>query len=165
MNGYRKVWQSWLAALCLLGAVPAWSQVVLSTVAEVEKVVTDEQGRQRIEYHEAAVVVPGDVVRFTITASNTGSQPATAVVLSNPIPVHMSYLADSAQSSALGTGTTLQFSVDDGKAWGDAAALQVIEDGVRRPATAADYRAVRWQLNFPLAPSEKVRVWYKARLN
>ena len=154
------------AMLVSLVSVSALAEITLSTVAEVEKVTVDEEGNEVVTYLPADLVVPGDVVRYSITATNkAGEKPADKVVITNPVPVEMVYLADSAQSSALGAGTTIEFSIDGGVSWGALASLVVIEaDGSKRSAAASDVNAVRWKLNFSLQGGDTARVWYKARL-
>lgn len=152
--------------LAMIGcASHALADIALVTVAEVEKVTVDEQGKETVSYLPADLVVPGDVVRYTITATNNGSQAADNIVVTNPVPAAMEYQSGSAQSSALGSGTTTEFSVDGGKNWGALESLVVTaEDGSKRPAAAQDVNAVRWKLNFSLEAGKAAKVWYKARL-
>ena len=98
-------------------SVSAVAEVALQTVAEVEKATVDEQGNETVSYLPADLVVPGDVVRYTISASNAGAEPADKVVITNPVPAEMQYIMGSAQSSAIGSGTTIEFSVDAGNSW------------------------------------------------
>lgn len=153
-----------IAAMAVLSA-SAFAEVALNTVAEVEKTAVDEQGNETVSYRPADLVVPGDVVRYTISASNTGAEAADKIVITNPVPAEMQYIAGSAQSSAIGSGTTIEFSVDGGNAWGTLESLVVTEaDDTKRPAAAADVNAVRWKLNFSLQAGDAAKVSYKARL-
>ena len=158
--------KQWLVALVLgVMASAVWADISLVTVAEVEKVTVDEKGVESVSYVPADLVVPGDVVRYTVTATNSGNQAADNIVVTNPVPAAMEYLSGSAQSNALGSGTTIEYSVDAGKSWGALETLVVTtEDGAKRPAAAQDVNAVRWKLNFSLEAGKAAKVWYKARL-
>lgn len=150
-----------LGLSCGFGSAFAWPQVTLDTVVEVEKNGIDESGRAYVEYHEAAIVVPGDVLRFTVTARNGSRKSASIPRLSHTIPERMLYIEDSARISRTNLQGKLQFSLDGGKTWG-ATSLPKTDDA--RAAAAGDYRALGWLLDKPLAPSESLRFWYKARL-
>ena len=53
-------------------------------------------------------VVPGTEVTWTVTASNICQKPAENVTFDNPVPPHMSYVAN----SATGPGADISFSLD-----------------------------------------------------
>jgi uncharacterized repeat protein (TIGR01451 family) len=50
------------------------------------------------------VVDPGDTLRFTITVLNSGSVPATGVVLTDAVPADTTYVADSTELNGLPVG-------------------------------------------------------------
>ena len=58
----------------------------------------------------AEKIVPGDEVIYTVSATNICDEPADNVVIDNPVPEHMDYLAN----SAIGPGTEVTFSIDSG---------------------------------------------------
>ena len=137
------------------------AQITVTTVAEVEVTEINKQGETVVKRTKATRVVPGTEVIYTITAKNTGNEPADKLVVTNPVPEQMVYV----ESSAFGAGTTITFSADGGKTFNTPAKLTV-EDaaGVPRPATAEDYTNVRWTLQFSLQPGQEAPVWYRARV-
>jgi uncharacterized repeat protein (TIGR01451 family) len=133
----------------------------LRVVAEVEVEVADEQGEPTITRIEAAKVVPGDEVIYTISCVNVGGERADNVLITNPIPDHMLYVRDTAESD----GTTVLFSVDGGRTYGAPGDL-VVDDGAggTRAAIESDYTHIRWTFADPLAPDEVREVAYRAIL-
>jgi uncharacterized repeat protein (TIGR01451 family) len=100
-------------------------------------------------------------VIYTISASNTGTKPATDVVVTDPIPEHMDYVDGSASSE----GARVTFSVDGGKTFAAKEKLQVRgQDGGTRAASATDFTHIRWQFEKPLAPGESRVVQFRARV-
>jgi uncharacterized repeat protein (TIGR01451 family) len=156
-----------LIALALLAPAAAWTQqkgaIELKSIAEVEIAVKNEKGEKSIKRLDAATAtkVPGDTVIFTTIYTNTGKQPATAVVIDNPLPEHMTYVDQSAE----GSDTRIEFSVDNGKTYGAPNKLTVKDAaGNVRKATAADYTNVRWTLIKPVAAAGTGRVSFKAKI-
>ena len=148
-----------LSVLLLATASTAAAQdkgcVELKTVAEVEQQYTNEQGQKASRLVPAEKVVPGNEVVWTITARNVCDKPVADVVIANPVPEHMTFVA----GSALGVGTDIQYSID-GKAFAAPASLTVREvDGSSRNARPDEYRAVRWTYKaaFPAGTTAFVR--------
>ncbi|MGH8186732.1 MAG: hypothetical protein ACREUC_09230 [Steroidobacteraceae bacterium] len=149
-----------IAAL-LLACTTAFAQdkacVELKTTAETEQEVL-EQGQKVKRLVPAGKVVPGNEVVWTITARNVCDKPADNIVIANPVPEHMSYVA----GSAMGTGTDIAYSLD-GKEFKSAAELLVrAADGTSRPALANEYRAIRWTYKAAFAPGATAFVRYRA---
>jgi len=140
---------------------PIMAQIKVTTVAEVEVTEINKQGEKVVKRTEAARVVPGTEVIYTVTAKNTGNEAADNIVVTNPIPEQTVYV----EGSAFGAGTTITFSVDGGKTYNTPAKLTVKDAaGVPRPATAEDYTNVRWTLQFSLQPGQEAPVWYRVRV-
>lgn len=134
------------------------AEIKLTTVAEVEVTETTPQGKKVVKRQPAKRIVPGSEVIYTITAKNTGNEPAETIVVSNPIPKQTVYI----DGSAFGAGTDITFSVDDGKSYGKPEQLKVKDaKGKARAATAEDYTNVRWTFQFDLKPGEEAPVWYR----
>lgn len=151
-----------LLACAGLAHAQAHGSIELTTRATQPKTVTDADGHKRTTMVPAARVVPGTEVTYTITYHNIGTQPAGDVVVHDPVPPHMSYVAGSAQ----GANTTISYSIDGGGTWaGSLAGLTVKSaDGSTRPATAADCTNVRWVVNDAVAPGDKGSVSFRAVL-
>lgn len=132
--------------------------IELKTTAETEQEYVNDQGQKATRLVPAGKVVPGKEVIWTVTAKNVCDKPAENIVIANPVPEHMSFIAD----SAMGVGTQIAYSVD-GKAFNAPGALNVTQsDGSSRPARADEYRAVRWTFQAAFAPGATAFVRYRA---
>lgn len=135
--------------------------IQLTSLAEIESVITDESGKQTVKRIPAKKVVPGKDVIYTLVFENTGTLPGNDIVIQNPIPEHTVYKVDSAS----GSDTRVSYSVDGGKSFASAEALTVKQpDGSTRQATAADYTTIRWEYIKPLPPGEKSSVEFRVVL-
>lgn len=135
--------------------------IELATAAEVEQQYVDEQGHNATRLVPADKIVPGEQVVWTITAKNVCDTPAENIVIANPVPEHMSYVA----SSAMGVGTEITFSVD-GKQFLPANELRVTDPGgAARVARADEYRAIRWTYTAPFPKGATAFVRYRAAVN
>ncbi len=152
MNTHPSALHSCAALLALFLAAPGRSQAPASpleikSVAEVQSRATEPKGapggRAGAELVPADRVVPGDRVIYTLEVRNTGATALDAPDFSYPVPEHMRYVAD----SAVGPGAEVSYSVDGGHNFARAENLKVKgTDGKLRPAVAADYTDIRWQL-------------------
>ncbi len=139
----------------------ALAQIELNTVAEIEVTETDKQGKKVVKRTAPETVIPGTEVIYTITAKNTGNEPASNIKITNPIPEQTVYV----DGSAFGAGTAISYSVDGGKSYDQAQKLKVKDKaGKLRPAKAEDYTHVRWTLQFELKPNQEAPVWYRVRV-
>lgn len=137
--------------------------LTLQMTAEKEIIVVNEKGEKEIKRIpvSTATVLPGDELIYTIYYENTGKEPATDAVIANFFPENMLYTNGSAE----GKGTKIEFSVDKGKAFGAPDKLKIKgADGKERNAGPSDYTDIRWTLTKPLAPGEKGRVSYRAKV-
>lgn len=150
-----------LLLLCSTAHAQQASQLSLTVTGQEEQISQDENGVEVVRYSDLASVLPGDVVRYTISYHNHGSDPADSVVITNPIPEQMHYLATSAKSTA---STTITFSVDGGKNYAAPEQLTVQENNQTRPAIASDYTHIQWLLNTSIAADEQGSVSYRAKL-
>lgn len=137
---------------------PKGGCIELTTIAEQEKTVTAADGTVAKQYVPAARIVPGSEVVWTTTARNLCKKPAEKLVIDQPVPKHMVFVAD----SAIGGGTQITLSTDghDFKAPKDLTVRSA--DGTTRQAGAADVRVVRWVLSGVLAPQDSLSVRYRA---
>jgi uncharacterized repeat protein (TIGR01451 family) len=150
------------AGIALAICAPAFAQncIELTTTAESEQQYVNEQGKQVTRLVPLDKPVPGSEVVWTITAKNTCAKAVEHVVIANPVPEHMTYVA----SSAMGTGTDITYSVD-GKEFRPAAALTSTRNGAVQPAKPDEYRAVRWSYAASFAPGSTAFVRYRARVD
>lgn len=147
-----------LLALANLAHAQEQGCIELKAVAELEQEYVNDEGQKAKRLVPAAKVVPGDQVVWTITAKNVCKKAAANIVIANPVPEQMSYIA----GSALGIGTGIEYSLD-GKRFDAPAGLSVREaDGSARIARADEYRAVRWTYSSSFAPGATAFVRYRA---
>jgi uncharacterized repeat protein (TIGR01451 family) len=162
----KKTVTTLLAALLLTATAAAakpGGRVELFSMAEVEVVVKNELGADVIKRVEASKsnVAPGDTVLFTVTYVNNGDQPAADVAVINPVPQHMVYVNNSAE----GKDAAIDFSVDNGKTYGQLVNLKSRNSaGKEKPASAADVTNIRWIVKKPVPTGTKGSVSYKAKV-
>jgi uncharacterized repeat protein (TIGR01451 family) len=139
------------------GQVPG-GPLEIKSIAEVES-RSVEAGREVVKLVPADRVVPGDRVIYTLEVRNTGATALDAPTVTHPVPEHMRYVAD----SAVGPGAEVSYSVDGGHSFARAENLNVQgPDGGMRPAVAADYTDIRWQLKNSLKANSVAFVRFRA---
>ena len=139
------------------GQVPG-DPLAIRSIAEVES-RSLVAGREVVKLIPADRVVPGDRVIYTLEVRNTGATAVDAPIVTHPVPEHMRYVAD----SAVGPGAEVSYSVDGGHSFGRAESLKVLGvDGRPRPAVAADYTDIRWQLKSSLKANSVAFVRFRA---
>ena len=157
MNGKIAIAAVWMTLMTAGAQAADKACVELKTTAETEQEVV-EQGQKVKRLVPAGKVVPGNEVVWTITAVNVCKTPTDNVVVANPVPEQMTYVAN----SAMGVGTDIAYSLD-GKEFKSAAELQVrAADGSTRVARADEYRAIRWTYQAAFAPGATAFVRYRA---
>ena len=135
--------------------------ILLKTVAEIEKVDTNDRGEKTTRLVPAEKIVPGDEVVYTVSATNICDESADGVVIDNPVPEHMKYVAN----SAVGPGTEVSYSIDSGFHYDKPAALKVSNpDGSQREARADEYTNIRWVMRNPLKPGSVAFARFRAKL-
>lgn len=152
-----------LALALSVVAVPvvAQAQLELTTEAFHEVVVVDKNGKTERKREVLKKALPGQEVIYDIIYRNKGSKPAERVVVSNPIPAELSFVA----GSATGAGTKFDVSVDGGEKWGALESLTVPDaEGKLRPARGEDVTHVRWTVLAPVKPGAGGKLSYRARV-
>jgi len=130
----------------------------IRAVAEVESKARD-RGRDIVKLIPADRVVPGDRVLYTLEVRNSSAAAVDAPVVVHPVPEHMRYVA----GTAVGPGAEVTYSVDGGHTFDRAENLTVPgADGNLRPAVAADYTHIRWQLKNSLKANSMAFVRFRA---
>jgi uncharacterized repeat protein (TIGR01451 family) len=157
MNGKKAIAALLLTVLTASAYAADKACVELKTSGEIEREVL-EQGQKVKRLVPVGKVVPGDEIVWTITATNVCKEPTADVAIANPVPEHMTYVAN----SAMGTGADIAYSLDS-KEFKSAADLQVRGvDGTTRAARADEYRAIRWTYQSAFAPGATAFVRYRA---
>jgi uncharacterized repeat protein (TIGR01451 family) len=149
--------------LCCTGS--AWAEekscIEITTAAETPQQYVNEQGQTATKLVPVTRALPGDEVVWTVTARNVCDKPVEHVVVANPVPEHMTYVAN----SALGIGTAITYSLD-GKEFAPLTGLLArTTDGTTRTAKADEVRHIRWTYANAFAPGAAAFVRYRAMLN
>lgn len=146
-----------LLAAGAAGQVPG-GPLAIRSIAEVESRLI-VAGREVVKLIPADRVAPGDRVIYTLEVRNTGATVLDSPVVTHPVPEHMRYVAD----SAVGPGAEVSYSIDGGRSFERAENLKVPgADGRPRPAVAADYTDIRWQLKNSLKANSVAFVRFRA---
>ena len=151
------------AAVVLLSASAAFARpdVVLHlSAAVVEKA---PGGAERVVPLEpSAKLKTGQVVRYTISAYNQGSDPALHLSPVGKVPAGMAYVAGSASDSV----THIEFSIDGGKTWSTKPLVTVesVAGPVTKLAEPSSFNAIRWTRGKPLTPKGSARFSYEVRV-
>jgi len=155
-----------IAAIALLGCAlgaRAYAAdprcISLTSKAEIEEEVVNDKGEKSVKRVAASKVVPGTEVIWTVTAENTCKQPSENVTINNPVPDHMTLVAN----SAAGPGADISYSLD-GKSFGKPEQLTVQENGAARKARASEYRHIRWVFKNPVAAGASTTATFRAVL-
>lgn len=149
---FKKLMISGLLAFAAAGSAQAAGVTLVAKVLQ-ERVV-DVDGKKVVRLVPATRVTPGDAVIYQISYTNGGTKVAEDVVLTNPIPSGLEYVA--------GEGASL--SIDGAKNFGALTSLRVpLAAGGSRPATAKDITHLRWSLA-AIKPGATGNVNFRARL-
>lgn len=147
------------ALLCVVASLVN-ANVSISSASYQEQTKMMENGEKMTSWVKASKVIPGTVIRYVNALENSANETANQLVVSNPIPENMEYLANSATCQ---TGCSLDYSVDGGKSYDKAENLYVGFAEERHLARASEYTNIRWTIDSLLATSQSA-VEYKARL-
>ena len=133
----------------VLFALPlaAWGQPKIAITIKAEKeVAVTVKGKQIKKKLAAKGVQPGEEIIYTLNYVNSGTDAATDVFISDPIPAGTAYVPGSA--SEVGN---LTFSIDKGKSYKKPTLLTYELKGgdgkmQMKVATPEDYTDIRWTL-------------------
>ncbi|GGB78741.1 MULTISPECIES: hypothetical protein [Deinococcus] len=141
-----------LAGLSVGVGLAQTSPITLALVQELVRTVTVNGKTSEALTPAPKSVVPGDLVRQQLTATNTSDRPINRVVLKLPVPEHATYIA--VERSDVPGEVRTEFSADGGKTFGLAPLKKTVlitENGqsVHKEVTVppSDYTTVRWTLN------------------
>ncbi len=148
--------------------VQAKPQVQLRLTADKKIVKQDVQGKPTVTWLSLqgnVVVQPGDVIRYTVNGANSGSRPASNLVVTQPIPKQTAYVLNS--SATINSTATVTYSIDNGKTFVAKPTVQVkLANGKveTQNAPAEAYTHVRWKFNNTIAPKSTVGAVYQVRV-
>jgi len=129
----------------------------LSEKQQIEKHYNDAQGHPAVKLKDATHPVRGQIVLFTLQATNTCADVVEPTVIEFTLPQGMAYVLGSADGRSFET----TFSIN-GKSYGKFEALAVHDDGSARAALAEDIKSIRWVSRQALAPNASRTVRFRA---
>lgn len=158
---------STFTVMVLIASV-AWAlaapQVTVAIKQEREVLTKGVDGKLVSVRQPIAQATLGDVIVYTLTATNVGVAPAHDATLEDPVPQGTTLILES-----LAAQQPTQVSLDGGKTWQGypAVVAEKLADGreVTVPAPATAYTRLRWQIDKPLAPGQSHEVSFKVRVN
>lgn len=108
---------------------------------------------------------PGDIIRYTLTAANNGTEPAYGVEMVDPIPRGTEFVI----GSAAGVGMTITYSIDNGNFFQPAPILYDFQtpDGTieKRHVPADRYTHIKWLVNDPIRPRSRAVAAVRVRVS
>jgi uncharacterized repeat protein (TIGR01451 family) len=145
----------WLAAL-IFALIPCSAFAAAHVELAQSASLVETQNGTLIAKPLNAITKPGQRVRYTIVAHNTGDHPAANLAPVVKIPAGERYVDGSAGSNA-------EYSVDGGKTWSVAPMVRVTNPGgtvTPRRALPAEFDAIRWTAPAALAPGARMTFAY-----
>jgi len=152
-----------MITLCLL-LLGFGSLLYAQGVPKLELTVIDEKvnltqaektGQTAINYK------PGDVIRYTIIATNVGNGVLNNPLITDPIPKGVSYKPYSAK----GQNAEITFSVNEGRlfqSWPPTYTVKNEEEEIITKLASPDMVThVRWELKTPLAPNQSQQLEFE----
>ncbi len=174
-----------IATIPLTGTVPAllniWEvgsaiaqniqkqpQVQLQLDAEKLVITKDAQGKENKKWQPLkgqAVVLPGNVLRYTIIAKNISDKPVKNLLIDQVIPKGTMYVLKSANT--VNNVAKISFRLDNESKFVENPTVQVAGSNGKietQPAPANKYTHIRFILNNPLAVNTTVKGTYEVRV-
>ena len=157
------------ALLALMAAMPAAAQQSArsapSIVVSARNTTAAAEVARKARPVARTTVQPGDVLRYTLTFTNSTAKPVRDVELRDPIPAGVQFIAGSARASR--ADARLEFSTDGGTSWSAQPMETVTVDGrqVTRAVPAARYSHLRWVFVGAVPPSGTVTADFDVRVN
>lgn len=162
-------WIGRVAGLCLVVATWATPLAAQEAAGGPPLVITAENLTAAAEAARGAPrgdtrLRPGDVVRYTLTFTNPTQGEVRDVVLHNPLPAGLVFIAGTATASR--DDARLEFSIDGGATYAAEPMVEVVENGrtIRRPAPPERYTDIRWTVTGQIQPGAQVVARYEVRI-
>ncbi|MCD6446876.1 MAG: DUF11 domain-containing protein [Candidatus Marinimicrobia bacterium] len=142
-----------LSFMAFAQGTPKLELTVVDTKVNMSQ--AEKEGKAQISYK------PGDIIRYTIIASNIGNGVLNNPLITDPIPKGLSYKPYSAK----GAYAEITYSVNEGRLfqlWPPTYKVMG-ENGeiITKPASPDMITHVRWELTKPLAPNESQQLEFE----
>jgi uncharacterized repeat protein (TIGR01451 family) len=156
MNIVRALFSSSAVFLLLSGIALARPAVNLHFSGAL---VQHVDGKVTLKPVQGLTLQAGDVVQYSIDATNNGDQAAMGFSSVGPVPAHMQYVSGSARAAQ---PASIEYSID-GKTW-SAHPTEIVKTAhgdERKPAPASRYVSVRFTAKNALAPKATFHYTYE----
>jgi len=157
-----------IGSVCLCAGFASPALAELESTMSAVVVSADANGIER--YYPATRVKPGQTVEYRIVHVNSFDRALDGVAVVGPVPASMEFVraGDSTDIPAI-LEVRGELNPDrPGEEWSGLPATKIViaADGAReiRPATGADFTAVRWRLTAPLPQRSTVRHTYRTQV-
>ena len=109
-------------------------------------------------------VLPGDVVLYRLTFTNTADVPVRAVELKDPLPAGLRYVTGTATADR--EDVAVAYSIDGGLTYSAQPMIETMENGrrVERPAPPELFTHIRWIVGGWVEPGAQVVAEFRAQL-
>jgi uncharacterized repeat protein (TIGR01451 family) len=138
--------------------------VEVAITAQKEVVKVDPHGKKAVTLVPASEGHTGDVIVYTLRASNKGTGTAVDPRIEDPIPAGTTLVLDSVKQD----GYRIEASLDNGSTWQSFPAQVTRKNAAGATETVAapaeSYTALRWVLNGPLQPGDGKDVSFKVQI-
>ncbi|MGD2152027.1 MAG: hypothetical protein PVG79_02090 [Gemmatimonadales bacterium] len=162
----------WLHAATLLGlavpliASPVSAQETESLVITAENLMAGDARHQEIASQggDPSTALPGDVILYRLTFTNTTDVPVRNVEFKDPLPAGLHYVIGSATADR--DAVLISYSIDGGQIFSAEPLIEVVVDGERvtRPAPPELYTHIRWLVTGWVQPGAQVTAEFRAQL-
>ncbi|MUG97478.1 DUF11 domain-containing protein [Scytonema sp. UIC 10036] len=137
---------------------------------EVEKrVVQQVQGKQTSTWQPLqgkALVEPGNILRYTVTADNNSNGNVKNLIINQPIPLGTVYVLNSATSN-VNNEAKITYSIDGGRSYVESPSVKVaLANGKveTKPAPVTMYTHIRWKFGSSIPAKGSVKGIYQVKV-
>ena len=152
-----------IGVMAVTGQAQAQPRVVITMADTLVGPVQEERSALRDEDGNL-VLMPGDVVRYILTAANEGGEAAYNVEIVDPVPAGTEYVP----GSAGGENTTITYSIDGGRTYVATPMIEVTNENgqvEKKPAPAEMYTHVKWLIAGPIEANQQVMAAFEVRVS
>jgi uncharacterized repeat protein (TIGR01451 family) len=165
LNGKPLLAQAINASNQIAQTALARPQLKLNLRADRQFKQRNAQGQTSLQWQtldpKQAAVLPGDVVRYTLSGTNTGKGNAKTITLTQAIPPRTVLIPNTVTVSSNTTGS-VSYSVDNGKTFSNRPTIQV--KGKPEIAPTSAYTHLRITLNQSIAPQSQIEAQYQVTI-
>jgi uncharacterized repeat protein (TIGR01451 family) len=160
LNGKPLLAQAINASNQIAQTALARPQLKLNLRADRQFKQRNAQGQTSLQWQtldpKQAAVLPGDIVRYTLSGTNTGKGNAKKVTLTQAIPPRTVLIPNTV---AVSGNSIVNYSIDNGKTFSDRPTIKV--KGKTEIAPTSAYTHLRITVNQPIVPQSRIEAQYQ----